>query len=44
MSFLKAVGGVLNFLTTPYNDYELAIVSRYGLMDWSTVGGFIHTI
>lgn len=28
MSFFKALGEVIQFVTTPFNDYELAIKSR----------------
>jgi hypothetical protein len=47
MSFFKAVGDVIQFLTTPYNDYELAIKSSKvleGLLEdeWGAQGKGLH--
>lgn len=45
MGFFKALGDIIQFATTPFNDYELAIKSRYvarqgrtqtACLDWST--------
>ena len=47
MGFFKALGDVFQFLTTPFNDYELAIKSSKqieGLLEdeWGAVGKGLH--